>query len=59
MQALQAYRVYPLPVDGGHTTSHDLIETMLNPAAHCAAVNGKRLKSWNQGGHPPKPYVPS
>ena len=57
MQTLQTYRVYPLQVDGGHTASHNLIETMLIPAAHCAAGNGKRLKSLNQGGHPPKSYV--
>lgn len=40
MQTLQTYRVYPLQVDGGHTASHALIETMLNPAAYCAAGNG-------------------
>lgn len=59
MQTLQAYRVYTLQVDGGQSASHDLIETMLNPAAHCVAGNDRRWKPWNQSGHPPKPYVPS
>ena len=42
MQTLPACRVYTLQVDEGRTAAHALIETMLNPTAHCAVSNGQR-----------------
>lgn len=40
MQALPACRVHPLQVNEGCTAAHALIETMLNPTAHCSVANG-------------------
>lgn len=49
MQALPACRVHTLQVDEGCTAAHALIETMLNPTAHCVVENGQEIEVLGSG----------